>query len=129
MRRVAVLLLLLCASLGSASAARPAPQKYVVFFQDWSAALDDAAQAVISKAADAAKAQSALIVRVVGFASPAGSRATNVLLSDLRAQHVVDTLQEDGVARSRIRQRGHGPVRIALNAQEGRRVEITIGGR
>jgi len=48
------------------------------------------------------------------------------LLSDLRAQMVVDQLQADGIDPKTIRQRGHGSVQFALTSQESRRVEISI---
>ena len=57
---------------------------------------------------------------------PTGSKQANELLSDLRAQMVVDQLQTDGVDPKRIRQRGHGSVQFALSSQESRRVEISI---
>lgn len=132
MRRLGVLLSLLCFTLASAHAADPsapaASPRLVVFFQEWSAALDDAALAVISKAADAAKAQKASLVRVNGFADPTGSRRANELLSELRMQVVIDQLQTDGVTPSHILGRGHGSVQFALTSQESRRVEISVGG-
>ena len=48
MHRLGLLLLLLCAAIGSARAADPPAQKFVVFFQEWSAQIDDPAQSVIS---------------------------------------------------------------------------------
>jgi outer membrane protein OmpA-like peptidoglycan-associated protein len=126
MRRVVVLFLLCFASLPVRAA--DSPMKFVVFFQEWSANLDDPAQGVIGHAADAAKAHKGR-VRVDAFASPTGSRKANELLSDLRAQLVMDQLQADGVALARTIGRGHGPVHYALSAQESRRVEIIIGDR
>jgi outer membrane protein OmpA-like peptidoglycan-associated protein len=127
MRRVGILFLLLCVATGSARAADAPPQKFVVFFQEWSAALDDSAQSVITQAAEWVKAHPRNVVHVNGFADPTGSRQANTLLSDLRAQVVVDQLQSDGVDPKRIRQRGHGSVQFALTSQESRRVEISIG--
>ena len=126
MRRLGILFLLLCVTAGSSWAADPPGQKYVVFFQDWSAALDDTAQAVISNAAEWVKAHPGNIAHVNGFADPTGSRKANALLSDLRAQMVVDQLLSDGVGERRIRQRGHGSVQFALSSQESRRVEISV---
>lgn len=126
MRRLGLLLLLLNAATGSAHAADLPSQKFVVFFQSWSAAMDDSAQTVISKAADWVKSHPGNIAHVNGFASTVGGRQANVLLADLRAQVVVDQLESDGVDLKRIRQRGHGPVQYALTPQESRRVEISI---
>jgi len=129
MRRLGILFLLLCIAAGAARAADPPPQKYVVFFQEWSARLDDPAQAVISQAADWVKSHPGNFARVNGFADPTGSKQANTLLSDLRAQMVTDQLEADGVPSARIRQRGHGAVQFALTSQESRRVEISIGRR
>jgi outer membrane protein OmpA-like peptidoglycan-associated protein len=128
MRRLLMLLLLL--TIASASRAADAPaQKFVVFFQEWSAALDDSAQAVITRAADWVKSHPGNIAHVSGFADPTGSKQANVMMSDLRAQVVADQLQTDGVDARRVRQRGHGSVQFALTSQESRRVEISIGRR
>jgi outer membrane protein OmpA-like peptidoglycan-associated protein len=128
MRRV-VFLFLLCFAVVRADAAEPPAPKFVVFFQEWSAKLDDAALAVIGQAADHAKAHSLVVVHVEGFADPTGSRNANALLTDLRAQVVMDQLQADGVPPARILGRGRGAVHFALSSQESRRVEISLGGR
>ena len=126
MRRLGILFLLLFVTAGSVRAADSPSQRFVVFFQDWSAALDDSAQAVISNAAEWVKSHPGNIAHVNGFADPTGSRKANALLSDLRAQMVVDQLLSDGVSERRIRQRGHGSVQFALSSQESRRVEISV---
>ena len=129
MRRLGILLLLMCVATGSARAADAPSQKFVVFFQEWSAALDDSAQSVITQAAEWAKSHPGNVAHVSGFADPTGSKQANILMSDLRAQVVVDQLQTDGVDPKRIRQRGHGSVQFALSSQESRRVEVSIGRR
>lgn len=127
MRRI-VFLFLLCSAIARADAAEAPTSKFVVFFQEWSAALDDNAQSVISRAGDYAKAHPSLVVHVEGFADPTGSKKANALLTDLRAQVVIDQLQTDGVPLSRILGRGHGSVQFAITSQESRRVEISLGG-
>jgi outer membrane protein OmpA-like peptidoglycan-associated protein len=129
MHRLVLAFLLLIAALGTPRAADLPAQKFVVFFQEWSAAIDDSAQTVISQAADWVKSHPGNLAHVSGFASTVGSRQANILLADLRAQVVVDQLLSDGVAAARIRQRGQGPVPFALTAQESRRVEISISRR
>jgi outer membrane protein OmpA-like peptidoglycan-associated protein len=128
MRRI-VFLFLLCFALTRADAAESPARKFVVFFQEWSAKLDDAALAVIGQAADGAKAHSGIVVHVEGFADPTGSRNANALLTQLRAQVVMDQLQTDGVPAARIQGTGRGSVHFALSSQESRRVEISLGGR
>ncbi len=102
-------------------------QKVVVYFQEWSAAMDDSALASIAKAASYAKAHPGLPIHVAGFADPTGSKQANILMSELRAQVVVDQLVTDGVAPHSIGQIGHGSVQFALTSQESRRVEISVG--
>jgi outer membrane protein OmpA-like peptidoglycan-associated protein len=126
MRRLGLLLLLLCAATTSTCAADPPVQKFVVFFQDWSAALDTNAQTVIGNAASWVKSHPGNVAHVNGFADPTGSKAANALLSELRAQVVVDQLQSDGINPGQIQQTGHGSVQFALTSQESRRVEISI---
>ena len=128
MRRLGIVFLLLCLSIPAAFGADP-PQKFVVFFQEWSAAIDDPAQSVITDAAEWLKSHPGYVAHVNGFADPTGSKQANTLLSDLRAQVVADQLQTDGVEPKRIRQRGHGSVQFALTSQESRRVEISIDRR
>jgi outer membrane protein OmpA-like peptidoglycan-associated protein len=128
MRRLGILFLLFCVAIGGARAADP-PQKFVVFFQEWSAVIDDSAQAVISQAAEWVKSHPGNVAHVSGFADTTGSRQANILLSELRAQVVVDQLQTDGVDPKRVQQQGHGSVQFALSSQESRRVEISIGRR
>ena len=127
MRRIAFLFLI-CFAIARADAAEPPAQKFVVFFQEWSAALDDSALSVIAQAGDYAKTHTGVAVHVEGFADPTGSRAANALLTQLRAQVVIDQLETDGVAAARIHGTGRGSVRFALSSQESRRVEISLNG-
>lgn len=131
MRRLAMLLLLVCAMISgapvpAAQAADPPGRRFVVFFQEWSVALDEAAIAVITDAAHLALEHPRAPVQVTGFADPTGGSKSNMLLSELRAQRVVDHLLEGGVARGQIRQIGKGSVKFAISALESRRVEIFI---
>ncbi len=127
MRRLAVGLLLL-SSLGACASDPPPSQKFLVFFQEWSASLDDNAQAAITAAAGWAAQHPAQTVTVMGFAAPDGSQQANVALSRTRAQVVVDQLQRDGVDNRRIRLTAKGPTDFTLAPQESRRVEIGIAG-
>lgn len=126
MQRLGLLLIVLFAAAGSVRAADVPSQRFVIFFQSWSAAIDDPAQAVISRAAEWVKAHPGNVAHVHGYASTVGGKQANILLADLRAQMVTDQLVADGVPLQRIHQRGRGPVEYALNAQEARRVEISI---
>ncbi|HEY6433274.1 MAG TPA: OmpA family protein [Acetobacteraceae bacterium] len=126
MRSVFALLLL---GLSAGCAAAQAPPSYVVFFQEWSAALDEPANGVIGHAAAWAKTHPGMTIQVTGFADPTGSRKANVLISELRAQVVVDQLATDGIDPSRISQVGEGSVQPALSTQESRRVQVSFHAR
>jgi len=127
MRRIA-LMLLGCFMIVQVRAADAQPRKFVVFFQQWSAALSANAVKVIGHASDFAKANPGATVHVNAFADPAAGRRASALLTDLRAQVVMDQLQRDGVPEARVLGRGHGSVQFALTPQESRRVEINVAG-
>ncbi len=123
MRRFLPLLLL--GLLAGRADAQTTPN-FVVFFQEWSAALDDSAQGVLTQAASWAKAHPGTEVVVTGFAATTGSQNANLLLSELRAQMVVDQLTGDGIAASRIQPVGRGSVKSALDKQQARRVQVSF---
>jgi len=81
-----------------------------VFFQPFSAALDQPALATIASAAQEAKAKPDARVLVTGAADSVGSSKANKYLSETRAQVVADALVADGVARGRIHLRAAGEV-------------------
>lgn len=113
----------------AACAAKPrAGQRFPVFFQEWSAALDDAALKTVEAAAKWAAQHPDAPVHVTGFADPEGSREANKAISRTRAQVVVDQLVRDGIARGRISMSAKGPTDYTLSSIESRRVEITVGG-
>jgi outer membrane protein OmpA-like peptidoglycan-associated protein len=127
MRRLMLLGALLTA-LGACSVFNPSDQRFVVFFQEWSASLDDGGQEAVTAAADRAKGNAAPVI-VTGYADPEGSPQANKDMSRLRAQVVADQLVADGVQRARITVRSAGEVGYALDSQESRRVTITLGAQ
>ena len=126
MRRFACLLVLALAAC-TVPATAP-PHKVVVFFQEWSAAIDKPAAGAITEAAQWAKEHPADAIKVAGYADPTGSALANDYMSRTRAQVVADQLVADGVDRSRIIIAAHGSVDFTLTSQESRRVEIAVGG-
>ena len=128
MRRLSILAVLLLVA-GCADLVTPAPSgpRFVVFFQEWSAAIDDPAGKAIAGAADWAKQHPGVPLIVTGYADPTGSVAANASLTRLRAQVVSDALVQDGVAESRIRRHAAGSVAFAGTSQESRRVVIAAG--
>jgi outer membrane protein OmpA-like peptidoglycan-associated protein len=116
-------LLIATAFVGHAQAE---PEKMVVFFTEWSAALDNNANNVIDDAAKLAKSADGKQVTIRGYADTTGSEDANKLLSDLRAQVVADRLMEDGVSARAITKAGKGEIPADLFKQESRRVEISV---
>ncbi|MDE2515992.1 MAG: OmpA family protein [Rhodospirillales bacterium] len=115
-----------CAAPADAAAQQSVPtQSVVVFFKEWSAALDAHAKQAIARAASWAKAHPHVTIQVTGYADPTGGRRANILMSELRAQVVADQLVADGVAGDRLRQNGEGAVKFAVSSLESRRVEIS----
>jgi outer membrane protein OmpA-like peptidoglycan-associated protein len=101
-----------------------------VFFQPFSAALDESAMTTIANAAKAAEAQPDATVIVTGAADSVGSSLANKYLSETRAQVVADALAADGLVPSRIHTRAVGianaPGPVGAPAQSARRVLIQI---
>lgn len=127
MRRLCLLAVALCFA-GPAYAQAPT-RDFVVFFETWSGALDQPADAVIKAAAAAAKAAPSDRVVVKGTSDPTGSARANSLVSALRAQQVADALVAMGVAASRIDQVAYGSTEYALAGIESRRVTIAIDAK
>jgi outer membrane protein OmpA-like peptidoglycan-associated protein len=134
MRRLILLAAALClaipamAQTPAPAQAPPADRAFVVFFQEWSAALDDSAAKVITDVAAIAKANPGHPVIIRGYADPTGTARANALISALRAELVANQLVADGVDASMVEQRALGATDFALNSQESRRVTITVGG-
>ncbi|HTU52748.1 MAG TPA: OmpA family protein [Acetobacteraceae bacterium] len=102
-------------------------RNYVIFFQEWSAGLDQPALKTIALAAAAAAKNPAAPVTVTGYADPLGSVQANIYLTETRAQVVTDQLTADGVSPARIHQHAAGKVPYTLTSQESRRVIIAVG--
>jgi outer membrane protein OmpA-like peptidoglycan-associated protein len=100
------------------------PPVLVVFFPDWSGAIDNAATRVIGQAADIAKQSPGSTITVTGYADNTGSSAANVYLTQLRAQRVIDGLIADGVPAQSLKLVAAGKQEEAGIAS--RRVEIAI---
>lgn len=112
---------------GAVQSMAPAERQYVVFFSEWSAALDEAASRVVRAAVLAAAASPAATIVVTGTADPVGSARANTLISALRAEQVFDALVAAGVTPGRIERRALGGTDYVMSAQEARRVTIAIG--
>jgi outer membrane protein OmpA-like peptidoglycan-associated protein len=103
------------------------PPVLIVFFPDWSGQIDSAATQVIAQAAKLANDNPSAAVTVTGYADNTGSSQSNVYLSELRAQRVIDGLMADGIPAQRLKL-----VAAGQQNQRGvasRRVEIAITGQ
>jgi outer membrane protein OmpA-like peptidoglycan-associated protein len=129
-----ILFLSVLAGLGGcANTPRITSPAIPVFFQPFSAALDQPALDTIASAAKTASAQPNYRVVVIGAADSVGSELANKYLSQTRAQVVADQLVADGVAQSRLRIYGRGMIQPTdgtpgTPVQGARRVLIAVGG-
>jgi len=103
------------------------PPVLIVFFPDWSGAIDNAATRVIGQAAKLASDNPSAPVTVTGYADNTGSRQANIYLSQLRAQRVIDGLVADGISAGRLKLVAAGEQNQPGVAS--RRVEIAITGQ
>jgi outer membrane protein OmpA-like peptidoglycan-associated protein len=109
----------------AAPAAPANPRAFPIFFEAWSANIDEPAMGGLDRLAELAKANPRERLLVVGFADPRGTREANVILSRLRATLVRDTLVEKGVPANRIRVEYRGPT-AGFESLESRRVEVRL---
>lgn len=101
----------------------------VVFFNEDSSTLDDAAKATIREAAATAGRFPDTRVNVFGYAGAVGGAAFNRQMSDQRAQVVAAQLRQNGVASERIFVVPRGPVPFEMAPIESRRVEIRFAAQ
>lgn len=118
-------LLAACASSSEGDRLYP-PKSFFVFFAVDSADLTPEAQAVIERIAAEARSAQATGVGIVGYASPVGSSAHNLRLSDMRATAVEVALRSRGVPGDIIVRTHHGATPIIGPEIEGQRVEIVV---
>jgi len=96
-----------------------------IFFEAWSALLEEPAQLALREAAERIKANPRVPVLVVGYADPRGSAEANMILSRLRARVVADALTTAGVPARRIRIIYRGAT-AGFESLESRRVEVRV---
>ena len=123
--RVAALTLL-GFSVNAAARAAPMPT-LVVFFDEWSGALDHAARDVINQAAIRSRQVAGAHIEVAGYADDTGNPKASLALTQLRAHRVAEALERDGVPQAEIIVKAEGAQREPGVAS--RRVEITISGQ
>jgi outer membrane protein OmpA-like peptidoglycan-associated protein len=102
-----------------AEPAPAAPRQFVVFFGFDKSNLTTEAEKVISEAADAAKADGAATVIVVGHADTSGSPQYNQRLSERRANVVRGALVARGIDGGKITASGKGETELLVQTGDG----------
>lgn len=100
--------------------------RFLVFFDEFSANLTQKSRAVIADAAKDAREKKARAIRVEARASATGSIQANIYLALTRAQVVADQLAKDGVDPAMIRQVPIGETGSGDPSVAERRVDIVI---
>lgn len=99
---------------------------FMVFFKPWSADLGKTSLKVVQDAAATAKAIPLSHVTVLGYADTEGSAKANLDLTKQRVRVVREALVRAGYPKDDISVKAEGSVAPIGDAQESRRVEITI---
>lgn len=108
------------------TAAKGEVPRFLVYFDEFSANLSDEAKAVIADAAKRARESGAKAIAVEARASATGKPETNKFLAQTRSSIVADQLEEDGVARTMIRQEPIGQTGSSDPTVYNRRVDIIL---
>lgn len=116
-----------CSMMMTSNPPVPTTPATPVFFQPFSASLDQPALTTIAAAAKAANEEPNDKVTVIGAADNTGASDSNKALSKARAQIVAGQLVTDGVDQSRIHTYGIGETGAPFDmSQDSRRALIEI---
>jgi len=126
-----IFLLSMFAAVGAANAQTPTTSnselpRFLVYFDEFSANLSAEAKSVIADAAKRAKETGAKGIVVQARASAIGTAETNKYLAQTRSSIVTDQLEEDGIARTLIRQEPIGQTGSSDPTVYNRRVDIIL---
>jgi outer membrane protein OmpA-like peptidoglycan-associated protein len=97
-----------------------------VYFDEFSARLSDEAKSVIANAAKRARETGAKGIVVQARASATGKPETNKYLAQTRSSIVTDELEDEGIARTMIRQEPIGQTGSSDPTVYNRRVDIIL---
>ena len=100
--------------------------RFLVYFDEFSANLSDEAKATIADAAKRARETGTKTLVVQARASATGKPETNKYLAQTRSSIVTDQLEEDGIARTMIRQEPIGQTGSSDPTVYNRRVDIIL---
>lgn len=113
-----------------APAPMPAPGPFTVLFDFDDSGLTADAREMLADVVAAAKKSDARMINVSGYTDLTGSDAYNSVLSEQRANAVINFLVESGVAKEKIAGQGLGEANPVVNVQapeiRNRRVEIKM---
>jgi outer membrane protein OmpA-like peptidoglycan-associated protein len=121
--------ILVIGALAGCAAPGPTPQegeRFLVYFDEFSANITPQAQSVIDEASAKAKATHAKAIRIEAHASATGSPAANQKLTETRAQVVADALQKDGIDPGMVRQVAAGQTPTGDTSVADRRVDVVL---
>jgi len=126
-----IFLLSMFVAVGAANAQTPNTSnselpRFLVYFDEFSANLSAEAKSVIADAAKRAKETGAKGIVVQARASATGTAETNKYLAQTRSSIVTDQLEEDGIARTLIRQEPIGQTGSSDPTVYNRRVDIIL---
>lgn len=128
-RRRQFFAILVAGALAGCVAPGTAPQdgeRFLVYFDEFSANITPQAQSVIDEASAKAKATHAKAIRIEAHASATGSPAANQKLTETRAQVVADALQKDGIDPTMLRQVAAGQTPTGDTSVADRRVDVVL---
>ncbi|MGE0257122.1 MAG: OmpA family protein [Alphaproteobacteria bacterium] len=123
---------LLCAALLIVSAALAPPgwaqesNRFLVYFDEFSANLTQKSRDVIADAAKKARETNAKGIRIEARASATGSQKANHYLAQTRSQVVADELEHDGVNPATVQQVPIGQTGSEDPSVAERRVDIVL---
>jgi outer membrane protein OmpA-like peptidoglycan-associated protein len=111
---------------GCMQAGSPQGDRYLVYFDEFSANITPQAHRVIADAAAKAKATRVSAIRIEGRASATGSPQANAHLSETRTQVVADALQGEGLDPKTFKQVAIGQTSSGDTGVADRRVDIVL---
>ena len=111
---------------GCMQPASPPGDRFLVYFDEFSANITPQAHQVIADAATRAKAIHASAIRIEGRASATGSPKANAHLSETRTQVVADALERQGLDPKTFRQVAVGQTAADDPSVAERRVDIVV---
>jgi peptidoglycan-associated lipoprotein len=125
--------LILCAGLLAITASCMMPpgqgkdtDRFLIYFDEFSANLTPEAQKTVADAAAAFNTTKARGIRIEGRASATGSEKANQYLAQTRSQVVADALAKDGLSPTQFRQVAIGQTGSGDTSVAERRVDIVL---